>query len=185
MDVDAVAAVTREAFLRSLLTELTESLEYVVGAEEAAGHIGLAAQRVGDAIGDIYTRGLEGGRLDGEQATAVLVDLYRRIEGDLHVVSADEERIVIGNNSCPFGQGIVGHRALCTMTSGLVGTVTAQHTGYARVDLPETIAESGLRCLIVVHLRPGRGAEAGGEEYFGGDPVAEAPLPPCLGAGRR
>ncbi|MFW5420406.1 transcriptional regulator [Nocardiopsis sp. CNT-189] len=160
--------VDTEAFMRRLLVELAASLEETIGPEEAAGHIGLAAQRMGDELGPHRPRG----PLGPERIAAALIDLYRGIDGDLRLVSCDGERIVLANLACPFGAGVRGREALCTMTSGLAGDLAARHTGYARVDLAETIARGRPRCLIEISLHPGPD-DGPGEEYYG--PGADGP----------
>ena len=168
MPVEAAVPVNGEVFMRRLLVELAASLEGTVGPEEAAGYIGLAAQRMGDALGAHCPRG----PLDPERIAAALIGLYRGIDGDLRLVSCDGERIVLANRSCPFGEGVRGREALCTLTSGLAGDLAARHTGYARVDLTETIARGRPRCLIEISLRPGPD-DGPGEEYYG--PEADGP----------
>ncbi|MBB6169986.1 putative ArsR family transcriptional regulator [Nocardiopsis mwathae] len=180
--IDAAVPLERDDFMRRLLTELAASLEAVVGLEEASGYIALAGQRMGDALGDLYTRELELDNLDRHQIAEVLVDLYRRIQGDFYIVSQDEDRIVLGNRTCPFGAPVLGNEALCTMTSSVFGNLTARYLGYAKVDLTETIARHHARCMVVIHLNPGPDADrAPGNEYYGGFDEFPATLPPCVG----
>ncbi|TDQ51406.1 methanogen output domain 1-containing protein [Actinorugispora endophytica] len=175
---DAAVPFEGDAFRRRLLRELAAALEEVVGLEEAAGYIGLVGQRIGDDVSDRYLEetGLE--RLDRGQVVDVLIDFERRIQGDFHLVSEDEERIVLGNRCCPFGDGVRGVESLCTMTSSLLGNITARHLGYAKVELVETIARRHPACRVVIHLRRDSTAEqARGDEYFGeaASPAGNAP----------
>src|SRR5690606_17567394 len=95
------------------------------------------------------------------------VDLKRRIQGDFYVVEATEERIVLGNRACPFGDRVLGRPALCMMTSNVFGSIAAENLGYAKVELQETIAEGAPGCRVVLYLRPDEAAEqAPGREYF-------------------
>lgn len=158
----------RDLFLRTLVRELSGTLQDVVGLDEAAGFISVVGQAMGREIDGAYRAALEVDRLSREQVAAVLVDLKRRIQGDFHVVEADEERIVLGNRVCPFADKVLGRPAMCMMTSNVFGVIAAENLGYAKVELQDTIAAGAPGCRVVVHLRPTPAAEgADGREYFG------------------
>jgi hypothetical protein len=72
----------RDLFLRSLLRELSGTLEEVVGIDEAEGYISVVGQSVGDGIERSYREALSVERLSRSQVAEVLVDLKRRIQGD-------------------------------------------------------------------------------------------------------
>lgn len=159
----------RDAFLRTLVRHLTGSLEDVIGLEEASGFVALVGQEMGEQIGDMYRDALALPRLNAEQVAAVLVDLKRRIKGDFYVVEQNDERIVLGNRMCPFGDLVRDRKALCMMTSNVFGAITARELGYARVELQETIAEGADGCRVVVHLVQAQGTDAlNGREYHRG-----------------
>lgn len=176
---DAAVPLERDAFMRSLLRELTAALEEVVGVEEAVGYIGLVGQRVGDLVSDLYVRELGLERLDRRQVADVLVDFKKRIKGDFTLVSEDEDRIVLANRCCPLGEKVYDRESLCMLTSSLLGNITARHLGYAKVELVETIARRQPGCRIVIHLRRGgsAAARAQGDEYFGA--AVPVPEPQC------
>lgn len=156
----------RDAFLRRLLRELAGTLQDVVGVEEAAGYISVVGAAMGGHINAEYRRALSVDRLSREQVTAVLVDLKRRIQGDFFVVEEAEDRIVLGNRACPFGDLVLGRPSLCMMTSNVFGSIAAENLGYAGVALERTIAQGHPGCRVVVHLRPGESAAPGVREYF-------------------
>lgn len=159
----------RDIFLRSLLRELAGTLEEVVGQEEAAGYISVVGQRIGDQINASYTRALAVESLSATQVAQVLVDLKRRIEGDFYLIEQDDEKIVLGNRACPFGDKVVNRPALCMMTSNVFGVIAAENLGYAKVDIQESIAQGQAGCRVVVYLKPTEEAQAGwGREYFKG-----------------
>lgn len=159
----------RDVFLRSLLRELAGTLEEVVGHEEAAGYISVVGQRIGDQINASYTRALAVESLSATQVAQVLVDLKRRIEGDFYLIEQDDEKIVLGNRACPFGDKVVNRPALCMMTSNVFGVIAAENLGYAKVDIQESIAQGQAGCRVVVYLKPTEEAQAGwGREYFKG-----------------
>lgn len=157
----------RDVFLRNLLRELSGSLQEVVGLEEASGFVSVVGQRIGRQIDDDYKRALQVEDLSRSQVAEVLVDLKRRIQGDFFVIEETEEKIVLGNRACPFGEKVKDRPALCMMTSNVFGSIAAENLGYAKVELQETIAEGDGGCRVVVHLKPTDDAEvAEGREYF-------------------
>ncbi len=159
----------RDIFLRSLLRELAGTLQDVVGLDEAAGFISVVGQRIGDQINDQYRAALGVSGLSREQVAAVLVDLKRRIQGDFYVIEESDDRIVLGNRACPFGDKVKDRPALCMMTSNVFGVIAAENLGYAKVVLEQAIARGDAGCRVVVHLRPTEQARAAaGREYFQG-----------------
>ncbi len=159
----------RDLFLRSLLRELTGTLQDVIGAREASGFVSVVGQRVGDAIDRHYKAALNVQNLTREQVSDVLVDLKRRIQGDFYVVEESDEKIVLGNRACPFGDKVADRPALCMMTSNVFGSIAAENLGYAKVELRQTIAAGARECRVAVYLKPTAEAEAAdGREYVKG-----------------
>ena len=157
----------KDAFLRQLLRELSGTLEDVVGIEEAAGFISIVGQHVADWIDREYRDALGADKLDFEQVCDVLVDLKRRIDGGFYIISADREKIVLGNTRCPFGDKVKDRTSLCMMTSNVFGAITAENLGYAKVSLEETIASGYDGCRVVVYLKTGSESDsAEGREYY-------------------
>jgi len=162
-------ALGRDIFLRTLIRELSGTLQDVVGLEEAAGFVSVVGQRMGDQINAQYRAALDTARLSRAQVAEVLVDLKRRIQGDFFVIEEDDEKIVLGNRACPFGDKVIGRPSMCMMTSNVFGVIAADNLGYAKVALEGTIAAGDPGCRVVVYLRPTPEAEAArGREYFGG-----------------
>ncbi len=153
--------------MRSLIGELSATLQDVVGLDQAFGFVSVVGQRIGEAIDQEYRTALGTESLDRERVERVLVDLKRRIAGDFFVIESDAEKIVLGNRACPFGDKVIGRPALCMMTSNVFGSITANNLGYAKVELEETIAEGANGCRIVVHLQPTVEDVGRGREYFG------------------
>ncbi|HUE96380.1 MAG TPA: methanogen output domain 1-containing protein [Longimicrobiaceae bacterium] len=157
----------RDVFLRTLLRELSGTLEEVVGFEEASGFVSVVGQRIGEQIDRSYKRALQVENLTREEVTEVLVDLKRRIEGDFYVIDESDEKIVLGNRACPFAEKVEGRPSLCMMTSNVFGTIAAQNLGYGKVELQKTIAEGYPECRIVVYIQSTPEADAApGREYF-------------------
>lgn len=158
----------RDGFIRTLIRELSGTLQDVVGLDEAEGFISVVGQSMGRQIDERYRDALHVDRLDREQVAAVLVDLKRRIQGDFYVIEETETKIVLGNRACPFGDRVIDRPALCMMTSNVFGVIAAENLGYGKVELQETIARGDPGCRIVVHLAPtGEATAAHGREYFG------------------
>ena len=158
-------ALERDVFLRTLLRELSGTLQDVVGLEEAAGYISVVGGAVGKKLDETYRSALKVDRLSRKQVADVLVDLKQRIQGDFYIVEEREDRIVLASRSCPFGEFVQGRPALCMMTSNVFGSIAAENLGYARVKLDETIAMGASGCRVTVFLAPTGDAEDG-REYF-------------------
>lgn len=168
---DLPLELERDIFLRSLIRELSGTLEDVIGLEEAAGFISVVGQRIGEQINTEYRRSLGLERLDRATTGAVLVDLKRRIRGDFFVIEESDTHLVLGNRRCPFGDKVVGRRSLCMMTSNVFGVIAAENQGYAHVLVEEAIARGDPGCRIVIQWAPTTSAHPEGREYF-------AALPP-------
>lgn len=166
---DADIPLERDMFLRSLLRELTGTLEEVVGLEEASGYISVVGGAIGEQIDGEYRKALAVDKLNREQVASVLVNLKRRINGDFYVIEEREDRIVLGNRRCPFGAYVEGRPSLCMMTSNVFGRIAADNLGYARVQVEESIAQGHDGCRVVVYLKPSQDVAPGAREYFGSD----------------
>jgi predicted ArsR family transcriptional regulator len=156
----------RDVFLRRLLRELAGTLQDIVGLEEASGYISLVGAAMGEHIDAEYRRALAVERLSRTQVAEVLVDLKRRIRGDFFVIEETEDRLVLGNRACPFGDFVQGRPSLCMMTSNVFGSIAAENLGYAGVELERTIAQGHAGCRVVIHLRPTEPGQPGLREYF-------------------
>jgi predicted ArsR family transcriptional regulator len=159
----------RDVFLRSLIRELSGTLQDVVGVEEASGFISVVGQNIGSQINSAYRNALRVENLDRRQVADVLVDLKRRIKGDFYIVEETDEKIVLHNRVCPFEDKVLNRPAMCMMTSNVFGSIAAENLGYSKVVLDETIAEGDGRCVVTVYLKPTDEAERNfGREYFKG-----------------
>ncbi len=165
--VNANIPLERDVFLRTLVRELANVLDDVVGEADAANFISVVGQVMGRQMDGMYRQALGVERLNRDQIAAVLIDLKRRIQGSFYLIEADENRLVFGNNDCPFAEKVVGRKSMCMMTTNVFGVISANHGGYSKVQLERTIAEGHRECRVVVHLRPGSEANAvDGREFF-------------------
>lgn len=165
----APVPLDRDRFLRSLLRELSGTLESVVGLDEAAGYVSIVGGSMGEQIDREYRAAANVRTLSRRQVGEVMVDLKRRIEGDFYIIEETEDRIVLGNRRCPFGEYVEGRPSLCMMTSNVFGSITASNLGYARVQIEQAIARGDAGCRVIVHLKPVDVPEADSREYFGPD----------------
>lgn len=163
-------ALERDNFMRTLLRELSGTLQDVVGLDQAAGFVSIVGQRMGEQINQMYHDAAGNGRFDASQVTEVLIDLKRRIQGDFFLISQDDEKIVLGNRACPFGDKVKDRPALCMMTSNVFGSIASDNLGYAKVAIEEALARGDAGCRVVVYLKATPAAEAAeGREYFSND----------------
>ena len=157
----------RDIFSRTLIRELSGLLQEMIGLEEASGYISVVGQRIGNEINDMYKNTLQVDNLNKQQISDVLIDLKTRIKGDFYVIEADENKIVMGNNACPFGDKAIDRPSLCMMTSNVFGTIGADNNGYAKVVLDKTIARGDSNCHVIVYFNETDEAKkADGKEYY-------------------
>ncbi|HEY5210251.1 MAG TPA: methanogen output domain 1-containing protein [Stellaceae bacterium] len=156
----------RDIFLRTLIRELSGTLEDVVGREEASGYISVVGAAMGERINADYKQALNVASLSRQQVAEVLVDLKRRIQGQFFVIEESDDKIVLGNRACPFAEKVIGRKSMCMMTSNVFGHIAAENLGYGKVELRRTIADGDAECRVMVYLRPTAEAEqAIGREY--------------------
>jgi hypothetical protein len=164
---DLPVPLDRDVFMRNLIRELAGVLEDVVGLREAAGYFSVVGQSIGRQMNSDYCGACGVPQLTRGQVADVLVDLKRRINGDFYIIEETEDRIVLGNRACPFGDKVIGRPSMCMMTSNVFGVIAAENLGYSRVELQETIASGHAGCRVVVYLRPTPEALAAeGREYY-------------------
>ena len=144
----------REAFLRALVVHLSQAVSHSGGPlleEEVVAEVGLT---VGGQMEAEYraARNIVD-RLTPEQLADCFVRLKHAIDGRFFVIEITEDRIVLGNERCPFGNAVRKAPALCRMTSGVFGGIAARnHDVGASVVLEERIAVGDPGCRVVIHL---------------------------------
>ncbi len=144
---------SREPFLRALVVQLAQTVEEQQGPDAAEEAVTQVGTDVGSRIEDAW-RSAERvvGRLDPDQMGDLYVRLKRAIQGDFYVIEANEDRIVLGNRACPFGEAVRRAPALCRMTSSVFGGIAARNRGKAAVQLEERIAVGDPECRVTVWL---------------------------------
>ena len=160
-------ALDRERFSLRLIGELAQTLQEVVGVEEASGYVAVVGAAMGEHLNGAYREALAAPRLSREQVRDVLVDLKRRIEGDFFVIEEGPSHLVLGTRSCPFGRMVEGRPSLCMMTSNVFGHIASQNLGYAAVAIEQAIARGDAGCRVLVSLDPQAPPPPGARQYFG------------------
>lgn len=153
----------RESFLRALVVQLAQGVEHSAGPLAAETSIAQVGTDVGSQMETEYrlATGNAERRLDGAEMAEAYVRLKAAIGGDFYVLEASEDRIVLGNRRCPFGEAVQKSPALCRMTSSVFGGIAARNAGEATVVLEERIAVGDPECRVVVLLGPGHDAPHG------------------------
>jgi anti-sigma regulatory factor (Ser/Thr protein kinase) len=150
----------RDAFLRALVVQLGQAMEHTAGPAVAESVVAQVGADIGGRMEAEYRRARA---LVDRLSPAQMGDLYVRLKaaigGDFYVVCADEEKIVLGNRACPFGDAVRRAPGLCRMTSSVFGGIAARNAGGASVVLEERIATGDPECRVVVWLGTARRGE--------------------------
>ncbi|CAA9492584.1 MAG: hypothetical protein AVDCRST_MAG67-1359 [uncultured Solirubrobacteraceae bacterium] len=143
----------KEPFLRALTVELAQVMEAREGPDVAEAVVAQVGANVGGRMEEAYraARGITD-RLSPQQIADLYVRLKGAIDGSFYVISADEQKIVLGNRNCPFGPVVQRQPGLCRMTSSVFGGIAARNTGSSAVVLEERIALGDPECRVVVWL---------------------------------
>jgi anti-sigma regulatory factor (Ser/Thr protein kinase)/predicted ArsR family transcriptional regulator len=156
-DVDQEGSFGRESFLRALVVEMARSVEGEEGPEAAEALVAQVGANIGGRMEEEYRRARKlVGALRPDQVADLYVRLKAAINGDFYVIEANEDRIVLGNRACPFGEAVKRAPGLCRMTSSVFGGIAARNFGEASVMLEERIAVGDPECRVVVSLSPRR-----------------------------
>lgn len=159
----------RESFLKALVVQLAQAVERDQGPDAAEAAVAQVGMDVGSRMEDEFRR-VEAitERLTPEQMGELYVRLKGAIHGDFYVIEASEERIVLGNRRCPFGEAVKRSPALCRMTSSVFGGIAARNRGSSAVRLEERIAVGDPGCRVVVWLGDAARERGEAEHLYGG-----------------
>ena len=151
----------KESFLRALIVQLAQAVERTGGPALAEASVAQVAIDVGSQMEKEYrvaTGVVE--RLDPDRLADCFVRLKHAIDGGFAVTELTEERIVLVNDRCPFGDVVRLAPALCRMTSAVFGGIAARSHGDASVTLEERIAVGDPGCRVVIELGPEQSSPA-------------------------
>jgi anti-sigma regulatory factor (Ser/Thr protein kinase) len=144
----------KESFLRALVVQLAQAVEANQGPAAAEAAVAQVGADVGGQMEEEFRAARQvTGRMSPEQIAECYVRLKHAIDGAFYVIEATAERIVLGNDRCPFGPVVQQAPALCRMTSSVFGGIAARNSdGEASVVLEERIAVGDPGCRVVVFL---------------------------------
>ncbi len=145
----------RETFLRALVVQLANSIERLAGPSMGEAAVAQVATDVGTQMEAEYRQAKQiVGQMGPEQLSDCFLRLKHAIDGEFFVIEATDERIVLGNRRCPFGDKVQHSPSLCRMTSGVFGSIAAASQGEVSVTLEERIAVGDPECRVVIDLKP-------------------------------
>lgn len=155
-EMDGAGNFGREAFLRALVVQLAQSVEHESGPTSAERAVAEVGSGVGYRMEEAYrlVKDLPDRPLTVLEMAELFVHLKHGIDGDFFVIEANEERIVLGNRRCPFGEAVRAAPALCRMTSSVFGGIAARSRDQVAVHLEERIAVGDPECRVTVWLTP-------------------------------
>ncbi len=156
LDEAGPSGFERESFLRALVVQLAQGVERIEGPQAAEAAVAQVGVDVGSQMEAEYraTHPDTSGQLTPTQLGDAYVRLKSAIHGDFYVLEASDDRIVLANRRCPFGDAVLRAPALCRMTSSVFGGMAARAAGEATVVLEERIAVGDPQCRVVVYLGP-------------------------------
>jgi DNA-binding NarL/FixJ family response regulator/anti-sigma regulatory factor (Ser/Thr protein kinase) len=166
-EADGDGTFGKEAFLRALVVELAKAVEVKDGPDAIEARVAQVGANVGGRMEEAYraVRGVTG-RLTATQIADLYVRLKAAIGGDFYVISADTNKIVLGNRRCPFGAAVKQEPGLCRMTSSVFGGIAARNADGSAVVLEERIALGDPECRVVVWLGAHEGADPDGAHHY-------------------
>lgn len=145
----------RESFLRALVVQLAQSVERDSGPAAAEQLVAELGAGIGFRMEEAFRAKEQqpDAPLSAEKMAELFVHLKHGIDGDFFIIEANEERIILGNRRCPFGDAVRHAPALCRMTSSVFGGIGARNRGAAAVHLEERIAIGDPQCRVTVWLK--------------------------------
>lgn len=161
-EASAEGGFGKESFLRALVVQLAQTLEFEHGPDAAEAAVAQVGSDVGGQMeAEFRAAKALTGRMTPAEMARCYVRLKHAIDGGFHVIEADESRIVLGNTRCPFGEAVKQAPSLCRMTSSVFGGIAARNSDEpVTVVLEERIAVGDPGCRVVVHLHPDPDAPA-------------------------
>ncbi len=149
-----VGGFGRESFLRALVVQLAQGVERAEGPHAAESAVAQVGTDVGGQMETEYraTHPDASDDLTYDELGEAYVRLKHAIGGDFYILEASDDKVVLGNRSCPFGEGVIRAPALCRMTSSVFGGMAARNFGEATVVLEERIAVGDPQCRVVIYL---------------------------------
>jgi len=92
-------------------------------------------------------------KIDLKQVAEELVEFKNHIGGAFSIQHVTDTEIRLTNQTCPFQEAVLDRPALCEMTTNVLGKMTSNSTGYARVRLEKAIANGDNQCVVCIRVR--------------------------------
>ncbi len=146
----------RESFLKALTVEVAHAVESEHGPAVAEQTVATVGATVGRQMETAFRvqHDLQDA-LTSHQIADLFVGLKAAIGGTFDVASIDDDKIVLENGVCPFGDAVKEAPSLCRMTSSVFGGIAARNSNNdVAVHLEERIAVGDPRCRVIVYLTP-------------------------------
>ena len=158
--------ITREKVLEFVVGGLFEGLEEIVGKVEAQGYCILVGKTFGKRLYENFLDSLQVDRLSKKQLFSVLRSFSSRMENQL-VISEDESYFEFSRTFKPLGGVRIDNRHLSLVACGVVGHMTAQSVGQARVVLCASDEELPTKIKMQVYLND---LEGDGQIFYRDEP---------------
>jgi len=164
----------KESFLRALVVQLARALADAHGPDAAEAAVAQVGTDVGGQMEEEYRRARQiVGTLTHEQIGDCYVRLKHAIDGGFRVVEVSDDRLVLENTQCPFGDAVQRSPSLCRMTSSVFGGIAARnHDGVVTVALEERIAVGDPMCRVTVRFHGGAPAPGSWGHRYAVEPPA-------------
>lgn len=171
-EVEPDGSIPKVPFLKALLAQLALRVEGAWGPGALDEEMAQVGSDVGNRMEDEYRRARQlVERLTSEQMADLFVRLKDAIDGDFYVIEYDDQRIVLGNRQCPFGnEAVRSSPDLCRVTSSVFGGIASRNTGEAHVVLEQRIAVGDPECRVTVVLCA-RSSEVSAQHLYGIQPA--------------
>ncbi len=166
MSNTSLSDLTPIAFLQTFIIELMHASEQL-GPEQCQQLIENIALTAGCFFEEVYrsSGNHKEGALSIESYIDLILGLKNNIGGTFSLTSSNQDRIVVCNSRCPFGEKVVNFPELCRMTSSVFGGIAARNFGYAKVEIAQSIARNNDCCEVYIHLNQESAKNRPGIEY--------------------
>lgn len=153
-EAQAEGGFGKESFLRALVVQLAQALEFQRGPDAADAAVAQVGIDVGGQMEEEFRAAKNVvGRMTPDEMAHCYVRLKHAIDGGFYVIEATPRQIVLGNRRCPFGDVVRQAPSLCRMTSSVFGGIAARNSDDgASVLLEERIAVGDPGCRVIVYL---------------------------------
>ena len=145
--------ISKEMVLNKIITVVMDNTDN----EQARALVSKAGLEIGKDIETRYKRFYSVEKMNIDQVCEAITDSTKKIGGKFIIIDQSNEKLIIKCSQCYFGGK--PNPALCTVTSNIIGVITARNFGYSKVILKKTIAQGNDCCRIIVYLKKTKESE--------------------------